>query len=719
MGTNVWAGDSFYIFGGMTNCALSCNEGLLSTSTSTEVVRFDPESESVTLLPDPLPIGVINAASIWTGAYAYIFVGASCGPGNIIRFDPVTGVSSLLAATFPAVMAESSVVWTGSLVYLLGGSYSECGDLVSCALSPSQCLADQEGWPSKQIAVFNPTTEAVTVLPTTLPVGKSAAPAIWDGSAAYLFGGVQAATPLPDVMFGSENSPSIERFDPATMTMSIMDGVSIAAGGYSGFNTAIWDGEAVYIFSDYRVERYDPTTNTLSMAGHLPEQSHWSSVGFNGCAAYVFGTVANTPSDPLDERETDHIVRYGPASCSTPSAPATSSGAEASPCYALDGCPRTPARPGHNFHFSEPSDRDSDGDGIDDFADNCPAVKNHDQLDADRDGIGNACDDLLFVDSATASAPQISPSLSDQDRDGIPDIADNCPATPNHDQADMDRDYIGDACDDDADGDGVADRAIVPGAFLDNCPLTPNADQADADSDGAGDACRPVVAMTPSHPGQSPASSSAFVPDPDGPAWAILAFLGLLFAVIIGLWRYWVAVPLLILFSRLKPSAILNHAGRQRLLDIIDGSPGIHFEALVRASGMSRSVTRYHLDVLTRTGLVRPQRTGKYLSLHAGAAAVPDPPVQNILRSVSAHRLLEAVAQTPGQTVAHLAGIAGLAKSSAGYHLRRFVAAGLVEKAGPSRKSALTLTEAGWAALGEPAQAPATTLNRTAPSPTP
>jgi hypothetical protein len=39
-----------------------------------------------------------------------------------------------------------------------------------------------------------------------------------------------------------------------------------------------------------------------------------------------------------------------------------------------------------------------------------------------------------------------------------------------------------DACADDADGDGVVDAA-------DNCPATPNADQADADGDGIGDAC--------------------------------------------------------------------------------------------------------------------------------------------------------------------------------------------------------------------------------------
>lgn len=71
---------------------------------------------------------------------------------------------------------------------------------------------------------------------------------------------------------------------------------------------------------------------------------------------------------------------------------------------------------------------DSDQDGVLDINDNCPTVKNENQVDRDYNQIGDACEDF--------------------DRDGIIGSLDNCADLPNSDQYDVDADGLGDACDD-------------------------------------------------------------------------------------------------------------------------------------------------------------------------------------------------------------------------------------------------------------------------------
>ena len=111
------------------------------------------------------------------------------------------------------------------------------------------------------------------------------------------------------------------------------------------------------------------------------------------------------------------------------------------------------------------SDRDDDGDNIDDAWEARFGLNGRDASDATGDADGDR------LTNAEEFRRGTRPDSSDSDRDGTLDDTDNCPARVNRNQFDGDSDGVGDACDVDnfaaaaalgnVDGSGAVDFALV------------------------------------------------------------------------------------------------------------------------------------------------------------------------------------------------------------------------------------------------------------------
>jgi hypothetical protein len=165
-----------------------------------------------------------------------------------------------------------------------------------------------------------------------------------------------------------------------------------------------------------------------------------------------------------------------------------------------DDCPNTPAGFPVDQNGCSTGQLDPDHDGVSDPNDNCPNNFNPNQADLDKDGKGDACDNDIDGDN--------EPNSKEGNQGSDP--RDACDPDPNDPLCDTDGDGTPNPDDPDDDNDGVPDGQdpdpldpCVPSADAcdtdgdgvnnaeDNCDNVPNPGQNDADGDGIGNACDP------------------------------------------------------------------------------------------------------------------------------------------------------------------------------------------------------------------------------------
>jgi len=249
----------------------------------TEILRFDPGSGKVTILPETLPNPTQAAGVGWTGKAAYLFGGRNGGGflNQIVRYRPGTGEVTLMRATLPTAGYSLGVAWTGKVFYLFGGF---------------------TGADSDQILRYDPAADVLTVLPVSMPFGSQAPGVFWDGQGAWILGGASNGA-----------SAHIQFFDPRTGQVtevgSLPYGLWVPAGFYDGAAFYLAGGASNH--SGYAsILRFDPAVGqATAISTRLPFRlggriATW--VAAAGCAYLLGGQV------PPGGRFFDTIIRVVP-----------------------------------------------------------------------------------------------------------------------------------------------------------------------------------------------------------------------------------------------------------------------------------------------------------------------------------------------------------------------------------------------------------------------
>ncbi|MES2155501.1 MAG: thrombospondin type 3 repeat-containing protein [bacterium] len=468
----------------------------------TPLSAYDPVADTWTTLP-AASVGrseLTGAVAVAPNGHASLYAigGKPCSPvcNNVEIYDPVANSWST-GAPMPTARAGLGSAVIGNDIYVVGGRL---------------CAAPYCGPPINTMEIYHVATDSWTTGPAMPTAAADVYATLAYNGKVYVFGGETGPGAGTDIGL-------VQIFDPGTNAWSLGPAMPTpranAIAGLCGGDLFVIGG-TVSNFNVDVVEALDPTTwQWHTMGSMLIASSEMASGAVTGpdmifaAGSGVFGRAASTAF----VMTCDHPVEDNERSSSL----------------------------------------DSDLDGIEDRSDNCAAVPNHEQEDSDLDSIGDPCDPTpcpsgktWAADSARSSGgmcitgnpppppPPPPAQPSDLDYDSVPDARDNCPATANREQANMDEDLLGDSCDPDIDGDGVPNEPfaddVVQHTFLDNCPTEPNGDQTDANHDGVGDACQPEFRLLAASVPTSGTSGAS--PLGRGIPWPLVGAAGALAAVI-------------------------------------------------------------------------------------------------------------------------------------------------------------------------------------------
>ncbi len=128
-------------------------------------------------------------------------------------------------------------------------------------------------------------------------------------------------------------------------------------------------------------------------------------------------------------------------------------------------------------------------------------------------------------------------------------------------------------------------------------------------------------------------------------------------------------------------ASLLEQPTRRRIFDVVAQHPGSSAREVQRRAELGWGETAYHLDQLTRSGLLRRERGGRRDYYFPAEMSWDDRRILQALRSAAERRVLLELVDRPGRTLAELRAATGLSLSTTSFHVRHLLRQSIVEAA--------------------------------------
>ena len=126
-------------------------------------------------------------------------------------------------------------------------------------------------------------------------------------------------------------------------------------------------------------------------------------------------------------------------------------------------------------------------------------------------------------------------------------------------------------------------------------------------------------------------------------------------------------------------ATLLEQPTRRRIFDVVVQHPGSSAREVQRRAQLGWGETAYHLDQLTRAGILRRERGGRRDYYFPAEMSWDDRRVFQSLRSAAERRILLELVDRPGRTLSELRTASGLSLSTTSFHVRHLLRESVIE----------------------------------------